>query len=60
MVELQNEKIIQEVKFQLAQTDKPIKEVAFDFNFSDESHFTHFFRNHIGLSPSEYRKSALR
>lgn len=60
VVELQNEKIIQEVKFQLSQTDKPIKEIAFDFNFSDESHFTHFFRNHIGISPSEYRKSALR
>ncbi len=59
-VELQNEKIIQEVKFQLLQNDKPIKEISADFNFSDESHFTHFFRKHIGISPSEYRKSALR
>ncbi|HEX8270209.1 MAG TPA: AraC family transcriptional regulator, partial [Flavobacterium sp.] len=59
IIELQNEKILHEVKFHLSQNDKPIKEISSAFNFSDESHFTHFFRKHIGISPSAYRKSSI-
>src|SRR5688572_16355700 len=59
VIELQNEKIIQEVKFRLSQNGNSIKEILFDFNFTDESHFNHFFRKHIGISPSAFRKSLL-
>lgn len=59
IIELQSEKIIQEVKFLLSQNEAPIKEISFDFNFTDEAHFNHFFKKHVGLSPSAYRKSAL-
>lgn len=59
VIELQNERIIQEVKFLLSQNEKPIKEISSDFNFTDESHFTHFFRKYTGISPSAFRKSSL-
>ena len=59
IIELQAEKIIQEVKFQLSQNEAPIKEISSNFNFTDEAHFNHFFKKHVGLSPSAYRKSAL-
>ncbi len=59
LTEMQNEKIIQEVKFLLSYTDMSIKEILSDFNFADESHFTHFFKKHIGISPSSYRKSSV-
>jgi AraC-like DNA-binding protein len=59
IIELQNEKIIQEVKFLLTKSDVSIKEISLDFNFTDESHFTHFFRKHIGVSPSAFRRSSL-
>ncbi|MGK0307477.1 MAG: AraC family transcriptional activator of pobA [Urechidicola sp.] len=32
------------------------KEIAFQLNFSDSSHFSHFFKKSTGLSPMEYRK----
>jgi AraC-like DNA-binding protein len=57
VIELQNEKIIQSVKFLVSQNEKSIKEISFDFNFTTLSHFTHFFKKHIGVSPSEYKKS---
>jgi AraC family transcriptional activator of pobA len=59
VIELQNEKIIQEAKFMLSQNGLSIKEISSEFNFTDESHFTHFFRKHIGVSPSAYRRSSM-
>jgi AraC family transcriptional regulator, transcriptional activator of pobA len=59
IIELQNEKIIQEVKFLLTKSEVSIKEISLDFNFADESHFTHFFKKNIGVSPSAFRRSAL-
>lgn len=56
VIDLQNEKIIQEVKFLLSQKIKSIKEIALEFNFTDESHFNHYFKKHIGVSPSKFRK----
>ncbi|RYZ54273.1 MAG: AraC family transcriptional regulator [Sphingobacteriales bacterium] len=59
LMEVQNEKILQEVKFLLTKSEVPIKEISLDFNFTDESHFTHFFRKHIGTSPSAFRRSSM-
>jgi AraC-like DNA-binding protein len=59
IIELQNEKIIREVKFLLSQNERSIKEISFDYNFTDEAHFNHFFKKHVGLSPSAYRKASL-
>ena len=32
------------------------KEVAYDLNFEDPAHFSKFFKNNTGTSPSEFRK----
>jgi AraC-like DNA-binding protein len=41
----------------LRDTDDPIAAVALDCGYSDQSAFTRQFRQTIGLSPSEYRRS---
>jgi AraC-like DNA-binding protein len=42
---------------QLRETDVPIAEIALSSGYSDQSAFTRQFRQTIGLSPSEYRRS---
>ncbi len=37
-------------------TDLGIAEIAYQLNFSDPANFGKFFKKHIGLSPSEFRK----
>jgi AraC-like DNA-binding protein len=34
-----------------------VTEIAFDFGFNSLTHFGRVFRNHYGISPSEYRRS---
>jgi len=41
---------------QLANTDNMISDVAFDLGFSEQSNFTRFFSQHVGCSPSDYRR----
>lgn len=36
--------------------EKPVAEIARDLGFSAPSHFTRFFVQHMGLSPSEFRR----
>lgn len=40
---------------QLESSGKPVGQIALDCGFYDQSHFTHTFRRHTGLSPLEYR-----
>lgn len=41
----------------LEQNNVTIGEIAIDLGFSDQQHFSHTFRKHFGVTPSEYRKS---
>ncbi len=46
-----------EAAFQgLAKTRSPIADLGYRLGFSAPGHFTRFFRHHIGVTPSEYRK----
>ncbi len=36
--------------------DRKISDISYDMGFSSPGHFTRFFRQHLGISPSEYRK----
>lgn len=38
----------------LLNTGVPAKEIAFELNFSDQAHFSKFFKSHTGISPSEF------
>jgi AraC-like DNA-binding protein len=40
----------------LANTRSPVSELGYQLGFSAPGHFTRFFRHHIGVTPSEYRK----
>ena len=46
-------------KLLLAETSKPISEIAYETGFSSPAYFTTFFKQHTQHTPSEYRKSPL-
>jgi len=41
----------------LCKSDMPIANVASELGFSAQSHFTRFFRHHLGITPSDYRRA---
>ena len=45
------------IEHRLQFSDKRINEIAYEFGFTDESHFNKFFKKQKGNSPSEYRKT---
>lgn len=51
-----NEVILLHAQTILKNADSSIKEVYFDLNFDDYSHFVKFFKKMTGLSPAEYKK----
>ena len=42
------------------QDHRSIGEIAFKWGFSDLSHFSRRFKTRFGMSPSDYRREALR
>ena len=40
----------------LAWTELSITNISAELGFSAQSHFTRFFRNNLGIPPSEYRR----
>lgn len=50
------ERTILEAKKLLHLTYKPIKEIAHELCFEDQHHFSRYFKNNVGVSPTQYRK----
>lgn len=48
--------IVNESKAQLSSTTKDIKEIAEFLKFSDQYSFSHFFKKHLNINPTAYRK----
>ena len=46
---------IRKAKELLAETTIPIKEIAYDLNFSSDGYFLSFFKKRVGCTPLEYR-----
>jgi AraC-like DNA-binding protein len=44
------------IETRLLHSDMRINEIAYELNFTDESHLNRAFKKHKGISPSEYRK----
>lgn len=44
-------------KTMLANTNLSVKEVAYNLNFTDEYYFSNVFKNKVGTSPTNYRKT---
>ena len=47
---------IHELRIMLKSTAKSIKEIAVELNFPNQSFMGKYFKDHVGVSPSEYRK----
>lgn len=54
--EVINEKLTAECKKQLLYSHKNLAELAFEFGFTDASHFNKFFKRQTGVLPGVYRK----
>jgi AraC-like DNA-binding protein len=48
---------VERAKELLASTDLSLSEIAFATGFSDQSHFTRHFRQMIGMTPGQFRRS---
>jgi AraC-like DNA-binding protein len=51
-----NDMLLLEAKVLLGSTDKTVTQISHDLNFDDQSHFSHFIKQHTGCSPLELRK----
>jgi len=49
--------VILEAKNMLKYSDLAIKEIVYKLHFPNQSVFYKFFKNHTGMTPSEYRNS---
>ena len=49
--------VILEARVLLKNTTKSIKEITDELNFPNQSFLGKYFKEHVGVSPSEYRKS---
>jgi len=48
------------IETRLLHSDMRINEIAYELNFTDESHLNRAFKKHKGMSPSEFRKKNLQ
>jgi len=51
-----HERIMLEARRLLYYSDKSIKEISYEVGYGDIQTFSRFFRNHEGVSPSEYKE----
>lgn len=48
--------MVQELRVALKNSVKSIKEIAAELNFPNQSFMGKYFKDHVGVSPSAYRK----
>lgn len=49
-------KRLERARYLLAQTDLPLSQVTLEVGFQSQSHFTHTFKSHLGVTPRQYRQ----
>lgn len=49
------ERLLQEAKVLLVQTDWNISEIAFALGFTEVTHFNNFFKKHLDINPTKFR-----
>lgn len=54
--QLIGERILQESKVLLKQSAWNVSEVAYSLGFTEVTHFNNFFKKHLNLSPTQFRK----
>lgn len=48
--------VILQLKLALRDSSKSVKQIACDYHFSDRSFFSRYFKQHIGMTPQQFRK----
>ncbi|TAD96065.1 MAG: helix-turn-helix domain-containing protein [Bacteroidetes bacterium] len=56
--DLIREKVILEIKKMLIYTDLGVSEIAFQFQFEDQSYFSKYFKKEVGCAPMTFRKKS--
>jgi AraC family transcriptional regulator, transcriptional activator of pobA len=51
-------RLLQETKVLLAQTDWSLQDIGYSIGYAEQSNFNSFFKKNTGITPSEFRKSA--
>ncbi|GAA0879639.1 response regulator transcription factor [Algoriphagus jejuensis] len=51
------ERLLQEAKVLLSQSRWNVSEIAYSLGFTEVTHFNNFFKKHVNLSPTQFRKS---
>lgn len=51
--------VILQLKLQLRTSQQSIKEIAWEYHFSDESFFCRYFKTHTGITPQQLRMKTL-
>ena len=54
--DLLKERVFLEAKILLTHTNKSVKEIAYDLNFTDPSYFVKYFKSQSNLTPKKYRE----
>ncbi|WP_165423203.1 AraC family transcriptional regulator [Ktedonosporobacter rubrisoli] len=49
-------KRLERARHLLAQTDLPLARITLEIGFQSQSHFTHTFKSHLGVTPRQYRQ----
>lgn len=55
-----DEYLMNRIDVRLKATDKTVQEIAYEFGFSSQAHFSKFFKKMKGMSPSTYRKGSVK
>jgi len=58
--QLIRQRVLTEAKRQLAFSDQPVSDIAYDLTYADPSHFVRCFRRGTGLTPRAFREKANR
>jgi len=56
-LKLIHQRVVDEAKRYLLNTEYSVSEVGYLLNFHDPAHFTKLFKKYVGVSPSEFRKN---
>lgn len=55
-----NQYVVLQIKQSLTTEEKSIKQIAWEYHFSDLSFFCRYFKQHTGMTPQQFRKRELR
>ena len=58
--ELLSEQMVRELEIQLTNSNKNIQQIAYDYGFHSQAQLAKFFKQMKGISPTEFKKRALK